>query len=133
MTDKKAEIIQLPKYADVTGTLFVADQDVLPFQPKRVFWMNGIRGKRGGHALKTCEQVIVALRGQFDVRAYRKRNAPMRWTLRFPHHGLYLPPMTWRDLMNFTIDTIVLVLCSDEYDPNDYIHEFADFTRQVGR
>ena len=112
---------------DITGTLFVADQEHLPFVPRRVFWMNGLRGRRGGHALRTCEQIIIALRGEFNVRAYRDSNHPSMWNMKMAHHGLYLPKMIWRDLQNFTIGAIALVLCSEPYDPRDYIHKWSHF------
>lgn len=127
----KIELIEFPKHVDLTGTLFVADQPDLPFVPQRVFWMTGLRGRRGGHALRSDRQVIFALRGQFDVRAKRYRQRAKRWTLKFPHHGLYLPGMTWRDLIDFSTDSIALVLCSKSYNPDDYIHDFSNYLQEL--
>ena len=126
----KPRLIEFPKHLDPTGTLFVADQPDLPFVPRRVFWMNGLRGKRGGHALRTDKQIIIALRGEFSVRAKRYRKSAV-WNLEFPHHGLYLPAMTWRVLTDFSLDSIVLVLCSRPYNPDDYIHDFNKFLEEL--
>lgn len=126
----KPKLIEFPKHLDPTGALFVADQEHLPFMPKRIFWMNGLRGKRGGHALRTDKQIIVALRGRFIVRAKRYRTSS-KWMLENPEQGLYLPAMTWRDLLDFSTDTIVLVLCSQPYNPDDYIHDFNKFLEEL--
>lgn len=92
--------------------------------------MNGLRGKRGGHALRTDKQIIIALRGRFIVRAKRYRTSA-RWMLENPDQGLYLPAMTWRDLSDFSVDTIALVLCSTTYNPDDYIHDFNKFIKEL--
>ena len=105
----KPRLIEFPKHLDPTGSLFVADQPDLPFMPRRVFWMNGLRGKRGGHALRTDKQIIIALRGRFIVRAKRYRISS-RWMLESPDQGLYLPAMTWRVLLDFSVDTTALVI-----------------------
>ncbi len=126
----KPRLIEFPKHIDLTGTLFVADQEHLPFVPRRIFWMNGLRGKRGGHALRTDKQIIIALRGRFIVHAKRYRTSS-KWMLENPEQGLYLPAMTWRDLLDFSTDTIVLVLCSQPYNPDDYIHDFNKFLEEL--
>ncbi len=128
----KAKILQFPKHTDVTGTLFVADHPILPFYPRRVFWINGLRGTRGGHALRTCEQIIFALRGEFDVKLHSHRGKrPTRWGLRYPDHGLYIPQMVWRDLYNFSTGSIAMVLCSHPYSSADYIHDLSEFLNEV--
>jgi mannose-6-phosphate isomerase-like protein (cupin superfamily) len=115
-----AKWIDLPTHIDSRGHLTVVEGGVLPFEVRRVFYMWGIPdgAERGGHAHRACHQVLVAVSGTFTVHVNKHE-----YRLLTPRKGLYLPPECWRRLDCFTPDAACLVLCSEPYDPDDYIYE----------
>lgn len=128
----KPRMIDFPVHPDPTGFLFVADQGVLPFVPMRVFWMDSLKGERGDHALKKCHQIIIPLKGKFIVKTNCGDEVLNKeWFMNSPNRGLYLPPMVWRRLCNFSDEVICLVLASHSYDPHDYIHEGGEFYEMI--
>jgi uncharacterized RmlC-like cupin family protein len=85
---------------------------------------------RGGHAHKALHQVVIALSGSFDVildDGYHRRS----FFLNRPHYGLYIPPRVWRELENFSSNSVALSLVSQVYDESDYVRDYDDFKRQV--
>ena len=120
-------IIELPKIHDPRGNLtFIQNNDQIPFEIARVFWTYDVPGgeTRGGHAYYKQEEFIVALSGSFDVVIKDGKGIITRHSLNRSYYGLYLPPLTWRHMENFSTNALSLHLSSHEYDPEDYIRDF---------
>ena len=88
--------------------------------------------QRGGHAHKTLHQLLIAVSGSFDVMA-DDGYARETFSLKEPGAGLYLPPMTWKVMSNFSVGSVCLVLASDYYDEIDYYRNYDDFINNVGK
>jgi hypothetical protein len=122
-------LIDLPKVQDPRGNLtFIEGGRHLPFKFNRVFYLYDVPGgsDRGGHALKTTHQFITAISGSFDV-ILDAGNGRQRFQLNRSYYGLYVPPMVWRELENFSSGSVALVLASHFYDEGDYIRDHGAF------
>jgi hypothetical protein len=122
-------IIDLPKISDPRGNLtFVESSRHIPFDIKRVFYLYDVPGgaNRAGHALKTCHQFIVAMSGSFDV-ILDDGGDKIRYHLNRSYYGLYVPPLIWREIDNFSSGSVCLALASDVYSENDYYREYEAF------
>lgn len=106
---------------DSRGTLASIDIPDMPFRPKRLFWIYGVPDgeQRGAHAHKTCEQFIVALFGKFEVTREWFDKADSRELT--TGDSVYIPALCWTKIQNISTDAVILVLCSEDYDPADYI------------
>jgi hypothetical protein len=128
-----AKIIQLPKIYDKRGNLsFIEECKHIPFKIKRSYWIYDVPGgeKRGGHAyLENCE-FIVALSGSFDVLLNNGVEETL-FHLNRSYYGLYVPKMIWRQLQNFSTNSLALVLASTRYAPNDYIYDYVEFSNML--
>ena len=116
-----AKIIELPKFTDRRGNLSVIENGArLPFTIKRSYWIYDVPGgeKRGGHAFKRNEELIVALSGSFDV-IIDNGAQKEKYTLNRSYYGLYVPKGLWREMENFSTNSLSLILSSIEYDPAD--------------
>lgn len=123
--------IDLPKIADQRGNLtFIESSQHIPFDTKRVYYLYDIPGgsSRAAHGHRELHQFIVALSGSFDV-TLDDGNATKCFHMDRPYFGLYVPPMIWRDLDNFSSGAVCLVLASDYYDEKDYIRDYDSFRR----
>jgi dTDP-4-dehydrorhamnose 3,5-epimerase-like enzyme len=128
----KPEIIELPKILDVRGNLSVIEENKrIPFSIQRTYWIYDVPGgeTRGGHAYKTLCEFIVALSGSFDV-VLNDGQTELRYNLSRSHYGLYVPPMYWRSMENFSTNSVALVLADQYYDENDYLRNFDDFIKR---
>lgn len=126
---KKPEIIQLPKFLDARGNLsFIEENNHIPFKIERTYWIYDVPGgeKRGGHAYKENEEFIVALSGSFDVILDDGRERKT-FSLNRSYYGLYVPKMIWREMVNFSTNSLALVLSSTKYDVEDYIRDYEVF------
>src|SRR5882762_5071533 len=124
-----ATIIELPKILDARGNLsFIEGQRHVPFEIKRVFYLYDVPGgeTRAGHALKTCHQFLVAISGAFDV-IVDNGMTRSRHHLNRSYFGLYLSPLIWREIDNFSSGSVCLVLASECYDERDYLRTHAEF------
>jgi hypothetical protein len=122
-------LINLPKKLDARGSLTFIEGDVhVPFQIKRVFYLYDVPGgaTRAGHALKTCQQFIIAVSGSFDS-IVDNGSERVRYSLNRSFYGLYIPPLVWRELENFSSGSVCLVLASNIYDPDDYYRTYEEF------
>ena len=131
---EKARIIQLPKNGDRRGNLSVIEQlDRIPFKIERVFWIYDVPGgaARGGHAYRESEEFIVALSGSFDVVIDDGKEKQV-FSLNRSYYGLYVPKMMWREMVNFSTNSVALVLSSTPYDAADYIRDYEEF-KQIKR
>ena len=125
----KPQIIQLPKFLDARGNLSVIEQfKDIPFKIERTYWIYDVPGgeTRGGHAYKENEEFIVALSGSFDVHL-DDGNEKQTFHLNRSYYGLYVPKGLWREMDNFSTDSLALVLSSTKYDVNDYICDYETF------
>ena len=131
MTSPKIRLVQLPKIADPRGNLsFIEGGRHVPFEIRRVFYLYDVPGgeSRAGHALKSCHQFIIAISGAFDVTVDDGR-ARLRHHLNRSYFGLYLPPLVWREIDNFSSGSVCLVLASEPYDEAGYVRNLEDFRR----
>ena len=128
---RNAEILQLPKILDRRGNLSVIEQfSNVPFKIERCFWIYDVPGgeTRGGHAYKNTQEFIVALSGSFDV-IINDGIKEHKFSLNRSYYGLYVPDMTWRQMLNFSTNSLALVLASSKFDSNDYIYNFDQFVK----
>ena len=126
-----ARIIQLPKFLDSRGNLsFVEQLGHIPFEIKRTYWLYDVPGgeARGGHAYKENREFIVALSGSFDV-VLDYGNEKKTFTLNRSYYGLYVPKGLWREMENFSTNSLALILSSTVYDANDYIRDYDEFLK----
>ena len=124
-------IIILPKFLDARGNLsFVEQENHIPFVIKRTYWLYDVPGgeARGGHAYKENEEFIVALSGSFDV-VLDDGTEKKTFTLNRSYYGLYVPKGLWREMENFSTNSLALILSSTEYDANDYVRDYDEFLR----
>ena len=129
--DMKAEIIQLPKFEDPRGNLsFIEEFKHIPFKIERTYWIYDVPGGeiRGGHAFKEQQEFIVALSGSFDVivdDGKQKQN----FSLNRSYYGLFIPAGIWRQMQNFSTNSLALVLSSTNYDAGDYIYDYDEYLK----
>ncbi len=123
------KIIQLPKVSDPRGNLtFIEGNRHIPFEIKRVYYTYDVPGgsDRGAHAHKDLHQLIIAMSGSFDVvldDGFQKK----RFHLNRSYFGLYVCPMLWRELDNFSSGSVCMVLASNLYDEADYYRDYDAF------
>lgn len=129
MSLKDSRIIELPRINDHRGNLtFIESNRHIPFEIKRTYYLYDVPGgaSRAAHGHKTLQQFMVAMSGSFDVTlddGYEKQ----LFHLNRSYYGLYIPPMMWRDLNNFSSGAVCLVLASDFYEEDDYFRKYSDF------
>lgn len=122
-------IIDLPKIEDRRGNLtFIEANNHIPFAIRRIYYLYDVPGgcQRGAHAHKNLEQFIVAMSGSFDV-VLDDGNQQERFHLNCSCYGLYVAPMMWRLLDNFSSGGVCMVLASEHYDEADYIRNYDEF------
>jgi dTDP-4-dehydrorhamnose 3,5-epimerase-like enzyme len=125
------KMIDLPKISDPRGNLtFVEGGSQIPFDIQRVYYLYDVPGgaERGGHAHKDLHQLIIAMSGSFDVVLDDGKNKK-RVHMNRSYNGLYVCPMIWRELDNFSSGAVLMVLASNKYDEADYYREYTDFMR----
>lgn len=130
---KFCRLVELPKIQDPRGNLtFLQSQDHIPFDIERVFWTYDVPGgeSRGGHAYYKQEELIIALSGSFDVVVTALSGEKQHYTLNRSYYGLYLPPLTWRHMENFSTNALSLHLSSTSFNPKDYIRDFKVYQEQ---
>jgi len=123
------KLITLPKITDPRGNLsFIEGGQHIPFDIKRVYYLYDVPGgsDRGSHAHKNLHQFIVAMSGSFDV-VLDDGKGKKSFHLNRSYYGLYVCPMMWRYLDNFSSGAVCMVLASAHYDEADYIRDFTDF------
>jgi oxalate decarboxylase/phosphoglucose isomerase-like protein (cupin superfamily) len=128
---KKCHMIDLPKISDPRGNLtFIEGGRHVPFDIRRVYYLYDVPGgaERGGHAHKELHQLIVAMSGSFDV-ILDDGAGRQRIHLNRSYNGLYVCPMIWRELDNFSSGSVCMVLASNHYDESDYYRDYQDFLK----
>ncbi len=130
---EEPRIIQLPKISDPRGNLSVIEEfKDIPFKIERTYWIYDVPGgeKRGGHAYKENQELIVALSGSFDVLLDDGKEKKV-FSLNRSYNGLYVPKGMWREMENFSTNSLALVLSSTKYDAEDYIRDYDEFLKLV--
>jgi dTDP-4-dehydrorhamnose 3,5-epimerase-like enzyme len=126
---ENCKVIELPKMSDPRGNLtFVENSRHIPFAVKRVFYIYDVPegASRGAHAHKELHQFLICLSGSFDVLIDDGINQKI-FHLQRPNQGLHIPPMLWAAEVNFSQDSVCLVLTSDYYDESDYYRNYDDY------
>lgn len=129
MDVSRCSIIELPKISDPRGNLtFIEANRHVPFDIKRVYYLYDVPGgaERGGHAHKDLHQLIIAMSGSFDVVLDDGREKK-RVHLGRSYYGLYVCPMIWRELDNFSSGSVCMVLASNVYEESDYYRDYQEF------
>ena len=126
---KKPEIIYLPKIEDPRGNLsIIEEENHFPFKIERVYWIYDVPGGqvRGGHAFREQQEFIIALSGSFDIiidDGIEKRT----FSLNRSYYGLYIPSTLWREMVNFSTNSLALIVSSTQYSERDYIRSYDKF------
>ena len=126
-------MVQLPRITDPRGNLtFVEGQNHIPFDIARVYTIYNVPGgeRRGGHAYRTLEEVVISLSGSFDVVLSDGRET-QRVSLARAYYGLYIPQRVWRHMENFSTNGVALVLASQHYDESDYYRDYEIFRAEI--
>lgn len=129
MSLRDCRIIELPKIVDNRGNLtFVEGGNHIPFDIKRVYYLYDVPGgaSRAAHGHKALHQLMICMSGAFDV-ALDDGHHKKKFHLNRSYYGLYIPPMIWRDLDNFSTGAVCMVLASEIYDETDYFRNYEDF------
>jgi len=127
----KVKLIELPKFLDARGNLSFAQNNThIPFEIKRTYWLYDVPGgeSRGGHAYRETEEFVIALSGSFDVIVDdgKEKNT---FHLNRSYYGLYIPKGMWREMNNFSTNSLALEFASTKYNPDDYIHDYNEFLK----
>lgn len=127
----KPKIIDLPKFLDQRGNLsFIEEFTHIPFKIKRTYWIYDVPGgeNRGGHAYRDTEEFIVALSGSFEVEL-DNGDKKKHYLLNRSYYGLYVPKGYWREMVNFSTNSVGLILAPTLYEPDDYIRDYDEFLK----
>lgn len=126
-------ICKLPQVQDPRGNLtFIESDRHIPFAIKRIFYLYDVPGgaTRAGHALKSCHQFLVATSGSFDVSVDDGSNK-QTFQLNRSYYGLYIPPLIWREISNFSSNSVCMVLASEFFSEEDYFRDYSTFISAV--
>ena len=129
MTIEDVKLVDLPKYSDPRGNLSFAQQgSQIPFNIKRTYWIYDVPGgeHRGGHAYRETKEFIIALSGAFDVVVDDGENQKT-FKLNRSYNGLYIPNGLWREMRNFSTNSLALEFASTTYSKDDYIRDYNEF------
>ncbi|NHC08157.1 sugar 3,4-ketoisomerase [Azonexus fungiphilus] len=129
MSIHDSKLIELPRITDHRGNLtFIENSRHIPFDIKRVYYLYDVPGgaARAAHGHKALHQLMIAMSGSFDITlddGFEKK----KYHLNRSYYGVYIPPMIWRDLDNFSSGAVCMVLASDYFDESDYYRNYGDF------
>jgi dTDP-4-dehydrorhamnose 3,5-epimerase-like enzyme len=133
MTLEHCRIVDLPNINDQRGNLtFIESGRHIPFDIKRTYYLYDVPGgaSRAAHGHRNLHQLMISMSGSFDVTLDDGHNKKV-FHLNRSYYGLYIPPMMWRDLDNFSSGAVCMVLASDYYDESDYFRDYSDFLNAV--
>lgn len=132
--EKKWKFIHLPAYTDARGALCAVDTNAanLPFRVERVFWIYDVpaEAQRGGHAHRTCGEILFAIHGTLKVTIDDGLHSEIV-ALSDPSVGLYIPPMVWCNLHDFSPQCACLCMASEPYMEEGYIHDKETFLHET--
>lgn len=128
-TIKDVRLIELPKFMDPRGNLsFVEQNNQIPFEIQRTYWIYDVPGgeNRGGHAYKLTNEFIIAISGGFDVIVDDGREKK-KFTLNRSYYGLYIPKGLWRQIENFSTNSLALEFADTKFNRSDYLRDYEQF------
>lgn len=131
MTINDCKIVELPKFLDQRGNLsFVQNNAQIPFEIKRTYWLYDVPGgeSRGGHAYRETEEFVIAMSGSFDV-TIDDGKEKKTFHLNRSYYGLYIPKGLWREMENFSTNSLALEFASTPYSEEDYVRDYDDFLK----
>jgi dTDP-4-dehydrorhamnose 3,5-epimerase-like enzyme len=132
----KVRMLEFPQRGDDRGHLVIAEGGIdVPFDIKRVFYIYGSDKDvvRGRHANRRTEFVLINVAGKSKVKVQDGEGNEAIYCLNRPHTGIYLPTMVWKDMYDFSEDSVLLVLASEHYDSEEYIRDYEEFVREISR
>jgi len=127
------KLVSIPSFRDSSGQLNVIESNNnIPFAIERIYYLHNVpkNTKRGVHAHKKLEQLIIAISGSFDITIDDGKNRKIIH-MDNPEIGLYVCPKIWREIDNFSKGAVLMVLASTSYDENDYIHNYNEFIQYI--
>ena len=133
MSVDECRLIDLPRVTDARGNLtFIESGRHIPFEIKRVYYLYDVPGgaTRAGHAHKALQQVLIAMSGSFRV-TVDDGSQRKKFNLNRSYSGLYIAPMVWRELDDFSSGSVCLAVVSDFFDESDYYRNYEEFLREV--
>lgn len=128
------QMLEFPQRGDERGHLVIAEGGIdVPFEIKRVFYIYGSDKDvvRGQHANRKTEFVLINVAGTSKVKVKDGEGNEAIFCLNRPHTGIYLPTMVWKDMYDFSEDSVLLVLASEHYDASEYIRDYNDFVEEI--
>jgi wxcM family protein len=132
----KVKMLSFKQNGDERGHLVVIEGNKdIPFDIKRIFYIYGSDPTvvRGQHANRETEFVLVNVAGKSKVKVYDGKGNEAIFMLNRPHTGIYLPTMVWKDMYDFSEDSVLLVLASEAYNPNEYIRNYDEFVEEIAK
>ena len=131
---ENVKMLEFPQNGDARGKLVVVEGNGnIPFEIKRVFYIYGSDGEviRGQHANRKSEFVLINVAGKSKVRIKDGEGNEIIFCLNRPHTGLYIPTMVWKDMYDFSEDSVLLCLASEHYDSSEYIRDYDEYVREI--
>lgn len=131
---KQVKMTEFPQKGDERGHLVIVEgMKDIPFEIKRIFYIYGSDSDvvRGQHANRESEFVLINVAGTSKVKVKDGRGNEKVYSLDHPHMGIYLPRMIWKDMYDFSEDSVLLCLASTHYDANEYIRDYDDFVKII--
>lgn len=135
MSLQHCKLVDLPKIEDPRGNLtFIEAGEHIPFEIRRVYYLYDVPGgsHRGGHAHKDLHQLLIAMSGSFDITLDDGRTK-FKYQMNRSYYGLYVPPMIWREIDNFSSGSVCMVLASDHFSEDDYYRNYLEFKNAANR
>lgn len=133
---KEVKMIEFPQHGDERGHLVIVEgmQDI-PFEIKRIFYIYGSDPDviRGQHANRKTEFVLINVSGKSKVKVRDGKGNEAVFSLNRPHTGIYLPRMVWKDMYDFSEDSVLLCLASEHYDANEYIRDYDEYVKEINQ
>lgn len=134
MINRNIRMLEFPQRGDERGRLVVVEgmQDI-PFDIKRIFYIYDSNTEviRGQHANRKTEFVLINIAGKSKVKVKDGRGNEAVYSLDRPHTGIYLPRMVWKDMYDFSEDSILICLASEHYDPTEYIRDYDEYVKEI--
>lgn len=132
----KVQMLEFPQHGDERGHLVIVEGNKdIPFEIKRAFYIYGSDADviRGQHANRKSEFVLINVAGKSKVKVKDGEGNEAIYCLNRPHTGIYLPTMVWKDMYDFSQDSVLLVLASTRYDAGEYIRNYDDFVDEIAK
>lgn len=129
-------MLEFPQRGDTRGQLVVVEGEIdIPFEIKRIFYIYGSDSDvvRGQHANKKTEFILINVAGQSKVSVKDGKGNEAIFSLNRPHTGIYLPRLVWKDMYDFSEDSVLLCLASEHYDGEEYIRSYDEFVTLVNK